>query len=276
MIDTVQLMFSQVREDAEIEIGLLQTLPRGSRFVCVSSGGCLLLNILSAVQNLTKVDVVDINPVQLELAKHKLDVIQRLPAEDARAALAAINQAGRFEKLFAARTIENHDELFSNANLTAVFGEKATQSGMDYATHFHRVYQEAARGENQFHEQLLYGEYREHYPRYLSLSAPLQINQNITWHQADLVQFVKRMENESVDLLHLSNVFDWTPEAEWIDVFREVRRVLAPGGYATIRSLGDRLRCYCQTYPGYVFRGESDASGFYQTVCTLHRASQVF
>lgn len=270
------LLFAQVREDAELEIGLLEKMDGQSlRMICVASGGCLLLNILAACPQELSVDVVDLNSLQIQLAQKKLEVISQHSSVNARHLLASLNQSGAFERLFASRTPENHQELFSCTNLTAIFGPKATQSGLNYADHFDKVYQKAQANSNQFHEQLLYGEYRYHYPRYLNLEIPLNSLAEIKWHQSDLLSFLKQSPSTSFDLLHLSNIFDWEAPEVWPEIVGEIARLLKPEGRATIRSLGSEIARFWQTVcrpplsltrPRLGYQEADEASGFYQTV----------
>ena len=102
----MELLFAQVREDTELEIDLLNEIrtDKPLRIACVASGGCLLLNILSAGYSHSSVviDVVDINPIKIETSQKKLETICQHSSMEARRLLADLNQSGAFEKLFVA------------------------------------------------------------------------------------------------------------------------------------------------------------------------------
>lgn len=65
-----ELAFSQVREDPEIELKIVEKLAEkqglGLRVLLVASGGCTALSLL-ANPHVAKVEAVDVNPAQLHL-----------------------------------------------------------------------------------------------------------------------------------------------------------------------------------------------------------------
>lgn len=85
-----RLYYAQVREDARLELEVLQPAARDS-LVVVSSGGCTALSLLAAGAG--RVAAVDCNRVQNHLVELKLLAVRLLPQADALAFLGA--QPGR-------------------------------------------------------------------------------------------------------------------------------------------------------------------------------------
>lgn len=82
-----QLMFGQVREDAEVDLLLLSKLDSPKRAFVIASGGCTALSML-AVPGL-KVDAVDISQAQIALVESKLEMFKTLGFEVTRDACKA-------------------------------------------------------------------------------------------------------------------------------------------------------------------------------------------
>jgi S-adenosylmethionine-diacylglycerol 3-amino-3-carboxypropyl transferase len=75
--DQPQIIFAQVREDAAIELDLLDTRPPGETVFCIASGGCTALSLLLARP--TRLQIVDVNPAQMHLVETKIAALQHLP-----------------------------------------------------------------------------------------------------------------------------------------------------------------------------------------------------
>ncbi len=78
-----RLLFGQVREDASVELALLDTLTRPHHVFVIASGGCTALSLLTASQ--ARVSAVDINPAQVFLTALKLAALTKLPFASGRA-----------------------------------------------------------------------------------------------------------------------------------------------------------------------------------------------
>src|SRR5882724_12870637 len=66
------MLFSQVREDPMAEIQYVQKRTN-AKCLYVTSGGCSILSLLgSCSDSISRIDCVDINPMQTKLAKLKL------------------------------------------------------------------------------------------------------------------------------------------------------------------------------------------------------------
>ena len=71
-----KIIFAQVREDAENELRLLNSLGEGQRVFCIGSGGCTAFSLLAARPS--QLHVIDINPAQTYLIKLKQAALQQL------------------------------------------------------------------------------------------------------------------------------------------------------------------------------------------------------
>ena len=72
--------FAQVREDAELDRRVVETLGPGARVLLVASGGCTAA-ALAARSRLALLHLVDPNPAQLALCRLKLRLLEDAPAE---------------------------------------------------------------------------------------------------------------------------------------------------------------------------------------------------
>lgn len=71
-----QIIFAQVREDAENELRVLNSLGEGRNAFCIGSGGCTAFSLLAARPS--QLHVIDINPAQIRLIELKRAALQRL------------------------------------------------------------------------------------------------------------------------------------------------------------------------------------------------------
>jgi S-adenosylmethionine-diacylglycerol 3-amino-3-carboxypropyl transferase len=76
-----ELSFSQVREDSETDLRVVEqlatTLDRPLRVLLVASGGCTALSLLSH-SSIQRVDAIDVNPAQLHLVELRRSAITKL------------------------------------------------------------------------------------------------------------------------------------------------------------------------------------------------------
>ncbi|HEX4950893.1 MAG TPA: DUF3419 family protein [Blastocatellia bacterium] len=80
-----KIIFAQVREDAQVELSALQTLPPSQTVFCIGSGGCTAFSLLVAQP--AKLLIADINPAQCHLLALKKAAFEQLRDADARACL---------------------------------------------------------------------------------------------------------------------------------------------------------------------------------------------
>lgn len=227
-----ELKFAITREDPAIEAALVR--PKGAALL-VASGGCTLWALRSRFPDLT-LHAYDLNPVQLDWAKHR-------PSDP------STTQSGAFERLFlllrttlhtfvapadtweswfqetsgarrreTLETVKAHpywsvafELAFSDALLDTMFGKDATQHAApgSYPGYFQRVFERgmAATGatRNPYLQHILLGRYL-HPPAWLM--EPRDPS-SVTWHQASLPDI---RDLRAFDLISVSNIFDWSDD----------------------------------------------------------------
>lgn len=81
MLDT-NIAFSQVREDPEIDLKVLESIKKkNKRVLMIGSGGCSILTMLLS-KDLDLIDVIDANPAQIELIKLKIAALKNLSTNE--------------------------------------------------------------------------------------------------------------------------------------------------------------------------------------------------
>ncbi len=80
-----KIIFAQVREDANVELSALQTLPPLQTVFCIGSGGCTAFSLL--VARPAKLLIADINPAQCHLLALKKAAFAQLDEAHAKACL---------------------------------------------------------------------------------------------------------------------------------------------------------------------------------------------
>lgn len=82
---STDIQFSQVHEDPELELAVVEELAaragRPLRVLCVGSGGCTALSMLTSPA-VERVDAIDINPAQVELIELKRAAVATLPLHE--------------------------------------------------------------------------------------------------------------------------------------------------------------------------------------------------
>ena len=77
----VPVAFAQVREDPRVDLAVLDRLPPDAAALMVASGGCTAA-ALAASGRLARLDLVDVNPAQLALARLKLHLLEHETTSD--------------------------------------------------------------------------------------------------------------------------------------------------------------------------------------------------
>src|SRR5262245_66036990 len=70
------IAFALVREDALLDVDVVEAVGRGERVLMVASGGCTAA-ALAALPNVAHLHLVDPNPAQLALCRLKLHLLER-------------------------------------------------------------------------------------------------------------------------------------------------------------------------------------------------------
>lgn len=260
---TARLSFAVVREDPELERSVIErdlTDPRAA--LVVASGGCTALSLIGAMPSL-EVHAFDINPTQLAHVRAKFEAVQagsdRLNVHDDDPR--GLNQSGEFERLFrmlraslaalvaSPAEIERFfhcrdagerqaiarrwarspywspvfESVFHDAMLEAMFGPSATQHAEkgSYPRYFQRVFERGLSheraAENYFLHHVLLGRYLAHaLPAYLRRPA-----RTLPTLLLGSLQDVPQLSR--FDLLSLSNILDWSDDAQtaaWAEALR--------------------------------------------------------
>jgi S-adenosylmethionine:diacylglycerol 3-amino-3-carboxypropyl transferase len=212
------ILFSQVREDPNIEKFVLDKLDGNLDVLLVGSGGCTTLSILE--DKINKLDIIDQNYEQLNLIKLKLAVILTLKNKDdildffegrlsneqydnilnildledsvkdywkknINFIISGINNSGGFELIFKELVDSNMNfkEIFSKENLIKTFGNNAVNNSKDFALHFEKVFNYYKKNylpeDNYFYYQVLNNCYHKTcLPSYFDNYENIQHNKN--------------------------------------------------------------------------------------------------
>jgi len=296
-VSTPRIKFAIVREDPVIEATLIARKGLKAPLI-VASGGCTLLELAAEFPELelTGYDFnpAQLDLVRRKQRAVAAGDLRALNVDDASAE--GLNQRGDFEGLFRVwRTVfhefvatpeeaeaffAEEDEAVRTAILEAwrenpywwlsfelamhhpllntMFGPEATQHAEpgSYPGYFERVFSEglgrAEAHRNPFLQHLLLG-------RYLPRDALQYV-----WARRELPMtlieggLLEVPDVERFDLVHLSNIFDWSDDA-LVGAWAERSRTLKPGAVILIRQLNNERNLREAFEPEFVFDGELGA-----------------
>lgn len=133
--EKLPLAFAQVREDALLDLAVVQSFPRPPRVAMVASGGCTAATLAGsgAVESL---HLVDPNPAQLTLSRLKLGL---LVAAEPRTRFTLLGHAPMPEAERNQRLLEWLDRLELDAGKLGPM-EMLARSGPDYAGRYEHVF----------------------------------------------------------------------------------------------------------------------------------------
>ncbi len=272
----MSLKFAVVREDPAVELALARQV-RARRALVVASGGCTAFALAHALPGL-EVVAYDKNPAQLAHAERKAEAVRqgnRAALNVGCADPAGLSQCGAFEGLFrilraTLTELVCGEELerffapgtdpavrrrllagweaspywaaafataFNTPLLHAMFGPEATQHAAEgsYPGYFQRAF---ARGlarpdaaSNPWLQSVLLGRYRP-------VDAPAWMAAGrLVWRP--LLGGIPEMPGlGSFQLVHLSNIFDWSDDA-LVEAWLEALRQLPAGAWISIRQLNN-------------------------------------
>ena len=278
------------------------------RVLLVAGGGCTALALQAAVPA-AQVTLVDPNPAQLAHTRAKVRARETgAPSADwGVGAEGSLSSTGRFEALFRGLRAFLHEfvaseatwvaacrgqagvlnevrlhpwwptafELFfSDAMLERTFGSAAIQHAEpgSYPGYFRRMIergmQHATTTGNPFLDHVLLGWYRPgNLPSFLGAASPPK--HNFRYVQGSLQSLDHLGE---FDLVHLSNLLDWTHPAEAAQICQKLAAEVKSGARITLRQLNNE-RAIERDLPGFTFEcwaGDSvyevDRSLFYQRI----------
>lgn len=271
------LQFAVVREDPTVEASTLSGA--SPRVLLVASGGCTALSLQARFPAAT-FTLVDPNPAQHAHVRAKAEAWQR----GDHAALNVgtdnpdgLSERGNFEALF--RQVRSFlaefvgdagvtsrwwpvafELFFSDTLLRTMFGPGAVQHAEpgSYVPYFRAVYERMLGAPpSPFSAHVLRGRYDPaHLPDYLTRS-PVQTRfEHLVAPLAEVPDFAP------FDLVHLSNVLDWTDRAEGTALCQRVARELRPGAAVTVRQLNNTVPIE-DDFPGVRFHPVEEGSFFY-------------
>lgn len=171
-----------------------------------------------------------------------------------------LDQCGRYELLFAelrrqmgptprSLSSEQRAQVFkrvmSQDNLVVLFGPEATANRViEFWKHFHRQTENALvrdnSGTNPYLCQMLQGKFESTHYDWLSRGAPLVWPQ-VFFQNQEMAAFLKSLQTNSQDFIHLSNILDWLPLKEARRTLSEAGRVLRDQGLLVVRQLNSAL-----------------------------------
>lgn len=189
---------------------------------------------------------------RLKALRQELDALDLQSSVLGPAALLAAqgpDHAGRYEALFAAlraeldagRPLETALETtFALENLEALFPKAAAAERIEeYPVHFARRLRlglaSAPVEENPYLSSVLLGRFGTSVVPWLSAPIPTRLPE-VSWRVGGMAEHLEGIKGEA-DVVHLSNILDWSTAEEAAGVLTAARRALRPGGWVIVRQL---------------------------------------
>jgi len=265
------LQFAVVREDPAVEVDALAGSTRPS-VLLVASGGCTAFSIAGRWPD-AELTLVDPNPAQHAHVGAKAEAwangeLRRLNVGDDHPE--GLSEAGNFERLFRSWRAFVHawvapaarveaaflgdpaaqaellgskwwpvgfELFFSDPMLVTLFGPAAVQHAPrgSYPAYFRAAFERLLRAApSPFAAHVLLGRYLAEAPPDYLRRPPVPVRAR------RLVGTLEQVEDfGAYDLVHLSNVLDWTPRAEGAALLDRVGRELRGGATLTVRQLNN-------------------------------------
>lgn len=286
------LQFAVVREDPLVEVRAFASSPR--RALLVASGGCTAFSLAGRWPDAELV-LVDPNPAQHAQVRARAEAWMRGDLASLNVGNAdpeGLSEVGNFEGLFRSWRTFVHDwvaspdvvraafggdasaraeivgsrwwpvafELFfSDPMLVTMFGPAAVQHAPpgSYPAYFRAVFERLLDASpSPFAAHLLLGHYLPEAPPDFLRRAPVTLRaEHLVGTLQDVPDFGR------FDLVHLSNVLDWTPRDEGAALLARVAAELRPGAAVTVRQLNNRTSV---ALPGFeIEEVEAEGSFFY-------------
>ena len=265
-------MFSQVREDPNVEISLHnRLLSKNKRYLIVGSGGCTIFSLLSQIDDNTIIDVIDVNVSQLYLIQLKLETIcyfnnidKILDLWEGECKLnldgltlsnecknyftndllnSGINQNGIFEKLFKELVDSNFDyeKVFDRKYLEEKFGIDSVINSLnhEFYDHFKNILNSYDNDlSNYFYYQILYNKYNRNYlPSYFNnLTNIIKNKDKINYINENIYDYIGNNKIK-YDLIHTSNITDWMNVNKCNTFVENIYNLLNTEGIVVMRRL---------------------------------------
>lgn len=289
------ISFYYTRESSDIENKVLsQVLKKKDTadILMIGSGGEHLFEMLSKSNSLN-LSVLDMNKNQINLCEHKIDcILDKIQYKNSQE-----NYIGKFEQLFkllrdyagregilefycdshlANKNKENSkakfamDIIFSNENLSIVFGDSATKfTRKSFSEHFTNVFIKAAQSDDKEDsftknniDNILLGKDILFSPHLDDLMATNYNKHSLKYLNCD---FKDISLQEKYDIVNLSNIGDWMPIEEYKSLLMRMKEHLNQDGFIICRKLlGDYNLKYELNNLGYETTAHFDTSCFYE------------
>lgn len=189
---------------------------------------------------------------RLKALRHELDPLGLPSSALGPAAVLAVHgpdHAGRYEALFAALRAELDagcsletalETTFALENLEALFPKAAAAERVEeYPVHFARRLRlglaSSSVEENPYLSSVLQGRFGNSVVPWLSAPIPTRLPE-VSWRVSGMVEHLDDVKGEA-DVVHLSNILDWSTAEDAAAVLAAARRALRPGGWVVVRQL---------------------------------------
>jgi hypothetical protein len=255
-----KIAFYYIREDSKIEAQVIKQIKKDKKndgvidILSICSGGEHIFEYLSHNAKMN-IEVIDINPNQLNLAQEKLNILLSDLSNKNHHPILTEQHVGKFEKMFALlRSYFNSEELnefivgqqtdklkfitdvlFSNDYLNIIFGEDATKyTVLNFAQHFyslflHRLSKKEENTMNVFFATAV--------RNYEALAQQVQTGyplSQLSWAVAN----PKNTDFHGMyDMINLSNIGDWMSFNDYQNMIINFQKCLKPNGAIIARKL---------------------------------------
>lgn len=255
-INKEPISFYYIREDFTAEKKALEHINIESSknkksILMIASGGENLIKHL-CMESSFDIDAIDMNPHQIELCKSKI----QKTLNDEKISNKEENYCGKFEKVFlmmrnylgpymGQQRVDKriHQKLaftvkiiFSNENLSLVFGDLATKfTKKSFSEHFYYVFSNMllhSQFDNSFN--IIRGDDFPHYKENV-----INLNKNFKNHTLNWLNtsFKDLSTDKKYDIINISNIGDWMPINEYKELLITLKNKLNKNGVLIARKL---------------------------------------
>lgn len=284
-----KIAFYYSREDSNVESEVLKKYTSNQmNILSIASGGEHIFEYLSSDKNLF-LDVIDINPNQLELSKNKLNQLLENNFNDK---VLSEQEIGKFEKMFSLlRSFFNEGEisglkcgmpietkklkfivdiLFSNDYLNIVFGEDATKYTVkSFSNHFYSVFVECLSKNETNTLNIFENKSIRNYEGLSSLLIKNYKNHELIWRVNNPKNFSSTI---NYDIINISNIGDWMSQEDYNDMLIRLKNHLNKNGCIIARKLlGDyNLKEVLENH-GFNCENMIDSTNFYTETVVAYK-----
>jgi S-adenosylmethionine:diacylglycerol 3-amino-3-carboxypropyl transferase len=227
------IKFAQVHEDPDIESVLIAQFIN-CNIMLVASGGSTGFYLIN--DNINSIDMVDINPDQIELCCNKLSLIKSNNLDQ----LVELESNGIYEQLFRELSTDSIKNVFSNENLIKWFGLDAVKysTSVSFSEYFTYVIGELVKKypyDNYWRNQLTWEtpQIPIYWPNKTNI---INHSDKLHFHVSSINTYLNNTKTQ-YDLISLSNITDWTDQKSIAELLINAHAKLSSQGYVLIRKL---------------------------------------